>query len=171
MYTPNIAGLSAEKLRQLVHYDPETGLFTRRVSRARGRAGSVMGKVDPGSGGYVRIPVNNGLHRAHRLAWLYMTGQWPTQFIDHIDRDRTNNRWCNLREACPTVNAQNASRRLDNKSGIKGVSWCNTQGKWMAQIRVQRKTKFLGYYENLEDARTARQAAEALFHPFYAQEY
>ena len=87
--------------------------------------------------------------------------------IDHRDRNRTNNVWSNLREVSPEGNAQNASLRCDNKSGVKGVNWCSTQGKWMAQIRVGTRTKFLGYFEDLGEAANARQAAEERLHPFY----
>jgi len=162
-----IADLKADSLRAMVSYDPDTGVFTRLVSKARAKVGDVMGVMDPS--GYVLIPLNNRLYRAHRLAWLYMTGSWPVEFIDHIDRNRANNSWKNLREASATVNAQNSSLRSDNKSGVKGVTWCNTHHKWLAQIRVDRRTKYLGLFTDLTEAAEVRARAEDRLHPFFTK--
>lgn len=168
MCTPKFTSLTAAEARAALHYDPETGVFTRLVSKARGKAGRVAGSLSK-TRGYVVVPLDRKVYRAHRLAWLYMTGEWPAGVIDHVDRDRSNNRWSNLREVTAAGNAQNASLRKDNKSGVKGVSWCNTNKKWLAQLRVDNRNNFLGYFDSIQEAAEARGRAEETMHPYYTR--
>lgn len=166
MCIPKFTSLTAAEAREALHYDPETGVFTRLISKARGKAGRVAGSL---SNGYVRVPLDRKVYKAHRLAWLYMTGEWPAGIIDHVDRNRSNNRWSNLREVTAAGNAQNASLRKDNKSGVKGVSWCNTNKKWMAQLKVNNRNKFLGHFHTVQEAAEARRRAEETMHPYYTR--
>ena len=97
--------INADGLRRLFHYNPLTGIFTRLIAvagRGGGRVGDRPGWVKPGRyGGYLLICVERRIYRAHRLAWLYMTGNWPSAFLDHVDLNKKNNIFSNLREATP----------------------------------------------------------------------
>ena len=120
------------RLKELVDYDSETGIFTWKPRKwAYGaKAGTEAGWRD--WKGYVIITLDRVNYRAHRLAWLYMTGEWPSQDVDHKDRNKANNRWINLREATRSQNMGNQSLRDCNTSGVKGVSWDKKTGKWVA---------------------------------------
>ena len=142
--------LTAERLREVLNYDPETGVFTRRISSSRWRIGTIAG----GSGGddYLKIRVDGRRYRAHRLAFLYMLGRWPFTDADHIDCDKANNVWSNLREASTSQNLANMRRPSNNTSGFKGVSFRKDTGKWLASIRVDGIRYHLGYYRTAEKA-------------------
>ena len=151
--------LTAEKLREFLHYEPETGIFTRKVSTARRvKAGDVAGCPD--GRGYLLIQAQSRLYRAHRLAWLYVYGTWPTDQIDHINRIRTDNRISNLREVSHKQNGQNRSKPSNNTSGYTGVRWYKRISKWVAQIRHNYKHIYLGCYNTIEEAIAARKAGE-----------
>ena len=151
--------LTAEYLRSVIHYDPATGIFTRKVSTSpRVKAGDVAGSID--SNGYLRIMVQSRSYLAHRLAWLYVYGEWPKLTIDHINRNTSDNRIANLRDISHKQNGQNASIRIDNTSGHPGVFWCGREGKWQGRICHNYKTTHLGYFTTLEDAIAARKAGE-----------
>lgn len=169
-----------DRLRQLIHYDPETGLFTR-IAAPRPQAGhyvgQVAGHVKYGShadgGGYIMLTVDGRKYRGHALAWFYMTGEWPVHDIDHKDTDRTNNRWSNLRLATRSQNIANARRARDNQSGFKGVSFDKSRNKWKAQIGMGKSakgyygTKLIGRFNTKEEAAEAyRRAAESRFGEF-----
>ena len=157
--------LTAKRLRELLHYDPATGVFTRRVSRQGFNAHTVAGSLHKQSG-YVIMGVDRRSYRAHRLAWLYMTGHWPAE-LDHKNGDRSDNRWDNLREAGRTQNNANAKRREDNSSGFKGVSWDRANGRWRAYINVDGRQKHLGRFDAIESAAAAYSiAAKATFGEF-----
>jgi hypothetical protein len=113
--------------------------------------------------GYMSITIDGKVYKAHRLAWLYQMGEFPIQWLDHINRNRSDNRICNLRLATPTLNAQNANMRYDNKSGVVGVSKHKLTGKWVAQISVSGKVKHLGLFTNINDATKIRDAAVVKF--------
>lgn len=100
---------------------------------------------------------------AHRVAWALVTGAWPTDQIDHINHDRTDNRWANLRVATPVENSRNQSMMASNTSGVCGVSWHRGAGKWRAQIDVAGKQKHLGLFDSMEDAVVCRKDAEAKY--------
>jgi hypothetical protein len=142
--------ITAARLRGRLHYEPETGVFTNRVNRSsKARAGEVAGTP---CGGYRHIKIGGGQHLAHRLAWLYMIGEWPTHEIDHINGDRADNRWRNLREAGNSKNQANSFRRPSNMSGFKGVSWDNQRRKWRAGIKVRGRSINLGCFDSPERA-------------------
>ncbi|WP_376956428.1 HNH endonuclease signature motif containing protein (plasmid) [Azospirillum sp. A26] len=151
--------LTQARLRELLHYDPETGVFTWLVRRQGIRADRAAGCVS--SPGYILIGVDGRLCRAHRLAWLYMTGEWPAAEIDHINRARGDNRWNNLRLATGSQNQGNRSVNSDNKSGVKGVSWSQKRGMWKAQIGAAGKRRCLGYFPDCAVAAAAYAAAAA----------
>lgn len=149
--------LTQERLRELLDYDPETGVFTWRVSRRGAKKGCVAGSL---SHGYIHIRVDEKPYRAHRLAWLYMHGYFPENQIDHINRVRDDNRIINLREVSIQCNARNRGVRSTNTSGVVGVYWYKAIKKWRVQIKADGKNLHLGYYRNLPDAVLSRWNAE-----------
>jgi len=155
----------AERIRELLAYDPLTGMFIWRVSPSRNTpAGSVAGAD---CDGYRLIRVDGGRYKAHQLAWLYMTGEWPSCQVDHKDTDRSNNSWENLRLATTSQNKANMGKRADNTSGYKGVRWYPQTKRWVAQIGFQGRSKTIGYFPTPEDAHAAYcQEAKRLFGEF-----
>ena len=112
--------VTPQRLRELLGYDPDTGLFTWvKAPSNRVKAGDTAGHR---ANGYITIRLDGQLYAAHRLAWLYMTDTWPPEHIDHRDRDRSNNRWVNLRAATLAQNNRNTGMRRNNSTGFKGVS-------------------------------------------------
>lgn len=150
--------LTAERLRQLLHYEPSTGKFTRLVAHPRNRTlcvGTEAGSFNKARGRFC-ISVDDTSYLAHRLAWLYMTGNWPKHQIDHIDTNPANNRWDNLRDVTGSVNQQNKRRpHRRNSTGLLGVSRSCVPGKFQASIYVNKKLVHLGTFE---DANAAHQA-------------
>jgi hypothetical protein len=151
--------LKLERLQEVLHYDPETGIFTwLKVKHRTIRPGDEAGRFSPY--GYITVKVDQIEYMAHRLAWFYMTGAWPTDQIDHRDRNRANNRWVNLREATNKQNHENIGLSCRNTSGIKGVRWDSQRGKWFAFITHHRRMQNLGRFADLDDAIAARRSAE-----------
>lgn len=114
--------------------------------------------------GYRRINVDGVKYYEHRLVWFYMTGEWPKNQIDHIDGDRLNNRFANLREATPCENARNTKIRKHNTSGIMGVVFDKSRNKWKAQITFKGRGICLGRFDDKEAARAAYEGAKAQLH-------
>lgn len=155
--------LTAVRLREVLDYDPDTGSFTWRESKGHMRGGLPAGHHH--NNGYVHIGIDGEDYSAHRLAWLYIFGAWPTaEHMDHINRVRHDNRICNLREASRSENGQNVSLSSSNSSGYRGVSRCNKYNCWRAQIKLNGKPKHLGYFETPQLASAAYCAAAALLH-------
>jgi hypothetical protein len=164
--------LTAEELRQTLRYDPETGHFTWLVKLSlRGMPGKVAGwKQKLGTHHiYTLISIRNRSYMAHRLAWLYVHGEWPADLIDHINGDTLDNRIVNLRPATKSLNAANSRLPRDNTSGVKGVSWNKNAGKWIANIAVRGKQHYLGIYSNKEKAAEAYRLAAVKFFGDYAK--
>lgn len=139
--------LTHARLLELLHYDPDTGYFTWTIDRRKIKAGSLAGRTH--KAGYRVITVENVRQYAHRLAWLYMTGEWPTDQIDHKNTDKSDNHWSNLRAADGSENLWNV-RGGRGMSGIKGVQWHKKTGAWRARC-VMRGTEFtLGYFQDPE---------------------
>lgn len=136
-----------ERLRQLFRYEPDTGLFIRLVDVAgNAKAGMVAGSVNRRHGN-ILIHVDGARYFAHRLAWVYMTGDWPIDEIDHRDRDRANNRWANLREATRAQNNRNVGKRRDNKTGYVGVHVHRQSGKFCVQIGTGKEREHVGLFD------------------------
>lgn len=162
--------LSQELLKKSLYYNPNTGIFTWLYRPHNGiRIGDVAGSTDPD--GYVLIRVCGKRYQASRLAFLYITGSWPTTDVDHTDGNPSNNRWSNLREVTTTQNLQNKRIQSNNSSGLKGIHkhkyngiW---QGKWRATINVNKISKHLGLFDSPEEAHQAYMtAAEKYFGVF-----
>lgn len=151
--------LTAERLKQLVHYDPETGIFTAITTRGRVSAGQPIGAKTVQ--GYLSHEIDSRAYLLHRLAWLYMTGEWPKEQVDHRDEDKTHNAWSNLRAASNAQNQRNIKTSKANTSGRRGVTWHGRIKKWQARIRVDYKLIHLGYFESIDAAAQVRRSAEA----------
>jgi heme-degrading monooxygenase HmoA len=162
--------LTAERLRELLAYDPAAGVFTWRVDVRGGawvKAGHVAGTIHSRDG-YRQISICKVQHKAHRLAWLYVTGAWPSEQIDHVNGDRSDNRIANLREASAAGNARNARRRIDNVSGFKGA-YEYRPGKWRAYINKDGRRINLGTFATPEEAHAAYVAAAQEHHGEFAR--
>ncbi len=156
--------LTQSRLKELLSYDPETGLFVNRIERnPRAKQGCSTGYAN--TIGYVVIQIDREKFGAHRLAWLYMTGEWPIQQIDHINRIRSDNRFSNLRQATFAENCHNMSVACSNTSGHQGVTWHKGRQKWQAQLAVQGRHFYLGMYDDIDEAVAVRRGAVRLFHP------
>jgi hypothetical protein len=145
--------LTQARLRELLHYDPGTGVFTSQTKRGRFRAGTVMGTLN--RSGRIHLHIDNKKYFAHRLAWLYTTGNWPLHEIDHINGVPTDNRISNLREATAKQNGENRGKQRNNTSGYKGVTWSKKSQKWQAQICHNGTRKQLGVFVDPKAAHKA----------------
>lgn len=161
-----------ELAHKALDYDPETGAFVRkwrddRSPKWNGRyAGKPAGHLDA-SNGYVTVSLGGANYYAHRIAWLMVHGALPPATIDHFNRDKTDNRLSNLRVASLSENNRNRGMRRDNKSGIHGVYWNKTNGKWIAEIGFDGKSRYIGSYVTRDDARRAYlEVAQKLFGEF-----
>ena len=179
---------SRDALRRALKYDPATGLLHWK-SRPQSdfssgynagetswktwntqNAGKVAGGQRPD--GYIRVGMFGQRFMAHRIIWLMQTGEVPEE-VDHINGNRSDNRWCNLRAVDRTDNLRNACIRRDNTSGATGVSYAKRDGVYIAHITVAKKMKVLGRFANIEDAIEARKKAEreAGFHENHGRHY
>jgi len=152
----NNASITQSELKDVLHYAPDTGIFTW-IQRGPGRP--LSGQAGCVSQGYRNIRVNKQTYRAHRLAWLYIYGEWPENDIDHINGHGIDNRIDNLRDVSKALNQRNAKRRYNNKSGITGVHWHKAAGKWSAQITVAGKRVYLGSLASIYRAASVRHFA------------
>jgi len=155
--------INQERLRDVLHYDPDSGDFTwLNPTSFRVRIGDTAGyhHKTPDGKTYIQTAVDGDKHYAHRLAWFYMTGEFPVDQIDHINGDGTDNRWCNLRQVTHRENSKNQKLRSTNTSGVTGVYWDTKREKWCASITIKGKTVSLGRFDILSDAVDARSRAE-----------
>ena len=148
--------LTAEKLRSILRYDPETGHFYRYKASSKTVAGAKAGFIH--RFGYVVIRVDMTVYKAHRLAVLYMTGEWPKNEVDHINGIRHENQWSNLRDATRPENHQNLA-------GV-GVQYCKQRKKWRARIKSLGKEHHIGRFDTREEAHAAYLRAKAKLHTF-----
>lgn len=140
--------LTQERLKKLFHYDLDTGIFTRKISTSsRGRKGNIPGTKT--KEGYIRISIDHKSYMAHRLAWLYVYGEWPKDQIDHIDRVRSNNSIKNLRDVNNLVNSHNFDiKNTHSNSGYRGVHLNKKLKLYEAKISVNKISTHLGLYKN-----------------------
>lgn len=160
---------SIERVHELLTYDPDTGILRWRISRV-GRgcvAGCEAGGVRPL--GYRLITIDRAFYGAHVLAWVLMRGEWPDDEIDHIDLQRSNNIWSNLRLATRAQNARNRCGNVTSRTGFKGVFPCRNLKSWFAKIVVSGKRHYLGTFESREEAHAAYREAASLFHGEFAR--
>ena len=148
--------LTQTELKSHLHYCQDAGIFTRIKSGSGVKVGNVAGSKD--LDGYLRISVNNKTYKAHRLAWLYVHGEFPVNDIDHINCIRDDNRIANLRNATRQQNNLNVCKLKNNTSGYKGVSFSKANNKWRAQAQLNGETKHLGYFKTPKLASETYQA-------------
>lgn len=157
--------LTQERLKELMHYDPETGVFTwinkglRRVA-----VGSRAGCNRPS--GYRYIGFMGFRYAEHRLAVLYVTGEWPEHEVDHANGVRSDNRYSNLRPCTHAENHQNRPMPSHNRTGLQGVTWHKQRSKWRAFIGVAGKHKHIGLFDSKEEAYAAYLSAKSQLHTF-----
>lgn len=158
--------LTRERLKELFDYDPDTGIFTRRMSRCGNwPAGSKAGGLT--KYGHVRINIDGRLYLASNLAWLWMTGDWPEKMVDHKDNNHSNDRWANLRLATNAQNQWNRKKNINNSTGYKGVF--RSGGRFRSQVSVNGKKHYLGYFDTAELAHAARQQFAEIRHGEFAR--
>jgi len=155
--TQNI--LTQKELKELLHYNPETGIFT--WIKIKGSSNRTIGCVagHNNGNGYLSIMINGKTHKAHRLAWLYMTKKWPKDQIDHDNHIRHDNRWVNLFEATNQDNQKNSTKYKNNTSGVTGIGWVERLLKWRARISVNDRLVHLGVFTDKFEAICARKSA------------
>lgn len=150
--------LTQLRLKELLKYNPDTGVFTWRIPRHGIRRGDQAGCIKPD--GYRYIGIDGKKYIASRLAWFYVEGYMPENDMDHKNRVRDDDRWCNLRHVSRQCNNRNCGNPRTNTSGVKGVCWDRRYEKWHADIMVNKKKHYLGRYNDFDDAVCARLAAE-----------
>jgi hypothetical protein len=151
--------ITQEQLFSRLKYDPDTGVFTHLSNKGGIRIGSVAGSND--GKGYLEVQLFGQSYLCHRLAWLYVTGCWPTGQIDHKNGIRDDNRFSNLRDVTHAENRRNLfNAKRNSKSGLIGASWKKAIGKFRASITINKKYRHLGYFDNAEDAHAAYMAAK-----------
>lgn len=148
--------LTQSLLQKVLRYEPDTGCFywlapCNRFSMVT--PGQLAGTLH--NRGYIVIKVYGRCYRAHRLAWLYVNGVWPNPEIDHINRNRTDNRIANLREVDHLGNMQNKGAYRNNTSGYTGVSWHKQHRKWCAQIQYNKRNRHIGLFDDPQVAHVA----------------
>lgn len=156
--------VSLDRINQLLAYDCEMGRFFRKTTTGGRRAGNMAGTQM--LSGYRQISVDGVYYFEHRLAWYVTNGYYPEQAVDHINRVRNDNRIANLRLATRSENSQNLSMLCSNTSGIRGVTFDNVRGLWIAQIKQGGKNIQLGRYETKLEAAAARMGAEKVLFRF-----
>lgn len=168
--------ISLALVNELLTYEPETGLFYWKWRKRRTWENNIFnakyaGKIagSRAAQGYLRIILDHRYVMAHRVAFLIMTGSWPSNQIDHINGTRDDNRWCNLREATLTQNNRNSSKQVNNRSGFKGVSWKERNQKWVAQISVENRKIHIGLFETPQEAHEAYMRAARAYHGEFAR--
>lgn len=160
--------ITAERLREVLHYDPETGIFrwltmtSNRIVHIGAIAGTMTDR------GYLKIGIDGHRYLAHLLAWLYIHGEWPPR-LDHRDTVRNHNWIDNLRISTASQNQFNMRRKKSNTSGFKGVSWDKNRQLWRARIRASQREVYLGHHPSREEAHAAYCRAAQEHHGEFAR--
>ena len=154
--------LTIDRLKEVLSYDPETGVFTHISPRKKIRVGEVSGHLDS-SNGYITLRIDKKKYYGHRAAFLYMTGNWPNNVVDHIDGNRSNNKWENLRDVTRTVNQQNIKKApASSLSGKLGAF--KKKNRWASSIKSSGKVVRLGSFSTPEEAHAAYVSAKRNLH-------
>lgn len=162
--------ITQKELKELLYYNTDTGIFIWNhrdagffsserdcASWNNKNSGMIAGAMS--SKGYLVIKIFGKSYLAHRLAWIYVTGETPMQ-IDHVNRNKEDNRIANLRNVTNSINHKNMPKQENNKSGVTGVSFCSSRGIWMAYIHRDKKRAYLGRFAHKFEAICARKSAE-----------
>ena len=153
--------ITAERARELLRYEPDTGKLFWKESRPGVRGGSKAGSIRNCNGSkYIAVGLDRASYYAHRVIFLMMEDEFPDHQVDHINGDGLDNRWHNLRHASKEDNGQNRKRNANNKSGCTGVFWSKENDKWRAEITASGKTYYIGLFNSFDRAAAARKAAE-----------
>lgn len=155
--------ITLQRLKEVLSFNPDTGEFLWKMRTAhRIKIGDIAGYI--ANRGiklqYVEIRIDNKLYLGHRLAWLYHYGDWPEKHIDHIDHNGLNNKISNLRDVSCRENSMNHRLHKNNSSGVNGVYWNTRLNKWVVEIILNRKKKYLGCFDDLSEAAEARKVAD-----------
>lgn len=165
--------LNAETIRELLRYDPETGFFTwmprhqkyfgntSELKSWNSRWANRKALTAINGDGYCHGKIMKKTYKAHRVAWVYQTGDWPCGQIDHINGIRTDNRPENLREVDNSKNQKNSRLSRNNKSGVTGVCWAQKNQRWMAYIWANGRQNYIGFFDTIKDAAAARKESES----------
>jgi len=156
--------LTQARLMEVVAYSQETGAFVRLCPSSNAPTGPVLPL--PSKNGYLRMRVDGKLYYLHRLAWLYVHGEWPSNLADHKDGDKTNNRIDNIRNATHAQNLQNIAAKGRGASGLRGAYLDKASGRWQARIMRNYKTISLGYFDTPELAHAAYLEGKRVHHQF-----
>lgn len=154
--------ITQAELKERLNYDADIGIFTWKVSHGKVKAGCVAGSFDKDN--YIRIRLNKKDYRAHRLAWLYMYGEFPNGKLDHANRITNDNRISNLRLATNEQNSFNSKLRTDNTTGIKNVYWNKVRNKWQVSLSINKKLETIGYFDDIEFADLVATEARNKYH-------
>ena len=149
--------MTQSELKSLLHYDQDTGIFTWLNSISKIKEKSIAGYLHPL--GYVDIQINKKHYKAHRLAWLYIYGKWPKQFIDHINNNKSDNRLLNLREATSVQNKWNTPST--SSTGAKGVYWIASRNRYRVSFTINGKLKCFGHFKK-EHFKEAKELAKTI---------
>lgn len=160
--------ITAERLREVLSYDPETGLFVSVLLR---KGAPPVGEIcgGPNADGYIQLTIDGVFYLGHVLAWFWMTGEWPDRKIDHKNLMKGDNSWNNLRKATNSQNCFNRPIQTNNKSGFKGVAFFKgdkypRKKPWCAEISAYGKRVWMAYFATPEEAAAARAIAVKQFH-------
>lgn len=154
--------LTQSQLKELMHYCPETGEFTRLKASGAYKVGSKVGSVDVH--GYIQIRIGPKNYKGHHLAWLYVYGHLPIEDLDHADRNRANNAIANLRYLTAQQHREHRGRNKNNTSGYRGVSYDKFTGRWRAQLKTNYGSVWLGRHDTAEVAYEAYKRGAAQYH-------
>lgn len=162
------AKVTQKRLKEILSYDPDTGFFRWKVKPRKGiQAGTIISGFD--HYGYGTVKIARKPYGLHRLAWLYVYGEWPSAEIDHINGTRNDNRIANLREATRQTNSVNSRMHKDNTVGFKGVTKQTLADSYCARIKVNKRTIYLGTFPTPEEAHAAYAAAAQKYFGVFAR--
>lgn len=162
--------ITQDQLRAMFHYNPDSGVFTRLIAPCHSvKVGDIVGTPHAYTVtlSYLDTEIDGKSYKVHRLAFLYMTGEFPPAHVDHIDGNGLNNAWANLRHVNRSANQRNRKLNTNNLSGCAGVSWYAPKSEWRAAINTAAGKKHIGYFAELSDAIAARKKAE-ITHGYHA---